>query len=221
MLVCELCGTALDQDRCAVCTAEERARFNALGAGSFPGNALPPAGLTQGTGVVALRRALANGDLDLAEELWAGLLRTIQPLGAVGRRQLADSFEAFAALKDALGKREEAGLYRRRAQSASKDPALVKRREAGTRAAVGQKILGLRTGVSSRSPRSEGPSPETLRTVREQLALNEVKERRHKIMLTLGASGLVGLWVAVVTGLPMAFMVAVSCGTGWLWIRRA
>src|SRR5580704_5943804 len=111
---CELCGSALAEGRCPVCSDVERERFRSLQAGSFPANALPPSGMILGPGLARLRRALANQDLMKAEELWTELLRSVQPLGARGRGQLADCFEAFANLKEALGKPQEAERFRGR-----------------------------------------------------------------------------------------------------------
>jgi len=101
---------------------ETRVRFLALRPGTFPATALPPAGLTQGPGLPALRRALADGDLAAAEGLWDALLTTILPLGPQGRTQVADCFESYACLKDALGKPREAERFRRRPSPCARIP---------------------------------------------------------------------------------------------------
>jgi hypothetical protein len=156
--------------------------------------------------------------LELADELWAALLRTVQPLGAIGRAQLADCFEACARLKEALGKKEEAERFQRRSQSARKDPAALNRRESG-----GQ---GRSAGWDShawvlrQAGEAGAPATEAIRKAYLQLELDELKARRWRITLALGGGGLAGLWFAVVTGLPLGLLTLMGGFTGWLWVRR-
>jgi hypothetical protein len=187
-------------------------RFLALRPGSFPATAMPPEGLMQGPGLIALRRALADGDFGAAEGLWAALLQTVLPLGPLGRNQVADCFEAYACLKDALGKPKEAERFRRRALSVRKDPMVLNRR-----AALGsRKIWGGRPAWES-----DGPSPEVLQRVNAQLDREEVLGRRRKVALILGTSGIVGLGLASFTGLPTLSMLLLGLCVGWLWVRWA
>ncbi|HTA16991.1 MAG TPA: hypothetical protein VK786_04530 [bacterium] len=203
-----------------MCGAEERARFLALVPGTFPATALPPPGLVQGPGLIRLRRALANREWVLAEELWDGLLRTVQPLGAAGRSQLAECFEAYACLKDALGKPAEAERFRHRAESARKDPSHLNRHvPLGKGAAAG--VWDSRARMRRRFDSDERPSAAVLSKVRALLDREDVLERRRKIILTLGSGGLAGVLCAAFTDLPTGVMALVGVGMGWLlWARK-
>jgi hypothetical protein len=200
---------------------EERARFLALEPGAFPATALPPPGLAQGPGLIGLRRALANRELDRAEELWDGLLRTVQPLGAVGRSQLAECFEAYACLKDALGKSDEAERFRHRAESARKDPSHLNRRiPSGTGAAAGG-VWDSQAWARRRFEAFDRPSAAVLGKVRALLDREDALARRRRIFLILGSSALAGIVCAEFTGLPSEAMAPVGAGMGWLlWARK-
>jgi len=203
-----------------VCGAEERARFLALKPGTFPATALPPPGLAQGPGLISLRRALANRQWVLAEELWDGLLRTVQPLGTVGRGQLAECFEAYACLKEALGKSAEAERFRHRAGSARKDPSHLKR-HAPIGAGSGGGGWDSQAWVRRHFDAADRPSAEVLSKVRAILDREDVLARRRKIVLTLGSGGLAGIVCAAFTDLPTGMMALVGVGMGWLlWARK-
>jgi hypothetical protein len=203
-----------------VCGSEERARFLALKPGTFPATALPPPGLDQGPGLISLRRALAKRQWVLAEELWDGLLRTVQPLGAAGRSQLAECFEAYACLKDALGKSAEAERFRHRAESARKDPSHLNRHAPFGKGSVAGEWAG-RARMRRRFDADDRPSAAVLVQVRALLDREDVLERRRKIVLSLGSGGLAGIVCAAFTDLPTGLMALVGAGMGWLlWARK-
>ena len=216
---CELCGSPLYQDRCPACTGEERARFKGMEPGSFPATALPPPGLTQGAGLARLRRALANRELEQADELWAGVLRTVQPLGSQGRRMLADCFDAYACLKDAMGKDMEAERFRQRARSARKDPSAVSRhQDAG---ASEGRSWDLEAWKRLQPEQAGASSEETVQRVREQLERDEAAGLRRRKLLGMGGGGLAGLVCAAVVGLPALIPVLLGAGLGYYLASRA
>ena len=203
-----------------MCGADERARYLALKPGTFPATALPPPGLAQGAGLISLRRALANRQWVLAEELWDGLLRTVQPLGAAGRGQLAECFEAYACLKEALGKSTEAERFRHRAGSARKDPSHLNRHAPPGAGPVGGAWDG-HAWARRHFDAADRPSAAVLNKVRAILDREDVLARRRKIILTLGSGGLAGVVCAAFTDLPTGVMALVGVGMGWLlWARK-
>lgn len=139
-------------------------------------------------------------------------------MGAIGRAQLADCFEAWARLKEALGRKDEAERFLRRSLSARKDPAVLNRHETGARGRGAG--WDSHAWVLRQAGEAGGPATEAIRKAYLQLELDEAKARRWKVFLALGGGGLSGLWFAVVTGLPMGLLALMGGFTGWLWVRR-
>lgn len=215
--VCELCGALLEQDRCPVCSEEQRAHFRALKPGVFPATALPPLDMIQGPGLANLRRALADRDLVRAEELWENVLGALQPLGPRGRAHLSECFDACAAVKEALGKSAEAAILRRRAVTARKDPSELTR-GGGNR----PRTSGWDQSTWLRLQSEEGgarPQAEIDKAFAE-LEAAEARSRRKVRIVAVAAGGFGGLWLSVVTGIPAWFMVLFGAGMGWIWVRK-
>jgi hypothetical protein len=170
-----------------------------------------------GPGLARLRRALANQELGRADELWSELLRTVQPLGAKGRQQLADCFEAFASLKEALGKPVEAERFRRRAATARKDPSELQRHGSGDAANPGwdnHAWVRLQAGELSQA------AEDAIQKVHVELEIAETRGYRRALLLALGFGALVGLWVGALTRLPMAVLALLGAVVGIFWARK-
>jgi hypothetical protein len=170
-----------------------------------------------GPGLARLRRALVDRDLMRAEELWAELLRSVQPLGALGRGQLADCFEAFANLKEAMGKPQEAERFRGRAVTARKDPSELARHGAGGAAASG---WDTHAWVRLQSGEVSEAAQQAIHEVREQLERAEARGYRQSVLLALCAGAIIGLWVGAITRLPMSVLAVSGALLGCLWARK-
>jgi hypothetical protein len=180
---------------------------------------MPPLDLGQGAGLVRLRRALVAGDLVLADALWAELLKAMRPFGARGRGQLADCFEACAALKQALGKDVEAQRFRHRAASARKEPGELQRH--ASRQANGGSGWDNHAWLRLQADEVGGPNPEAMASARAALEKQEAQGRRRKRALWVGAGAFAGLWIWVITGLPAWFMVPLGALVGWRWSGKS
>lgn len=217
MPLCPLCGQPMSEGACPRCGVDEQALLRALKPGVFPATAFPPDGLNASGPALDLKRALVRGDLERAETLWESILRTLRPLGRDGRRQLADCFEACAALLEARSRPKDAEGMRRRALSMRKDPAALIRRPSAAQGPGWDSHPWLRAQAGD----LDIPAPETLRRARAEFERVQTANARRRGLLAVGLAGFAGLWCAVVTGLPGALLVPVGLGLGWLWARRA
>lgn len=151
---------------------------------------LPPAGAADPAALERLRACLGSGDGEGAEAAWERILAAMRPLGAEGRRQLAEAFEACAALKARLGKTEEARRLRQRAASARKDPGQLRLKPAGAAPAL-----------AARRPDPEGPDEGRQRRIEaaraELEALLRVQERRKRAWAIAIAASLLAALLAL------------------------
>jgi len=138
----------------------------------------------------------------------------VQPLGALGRRQLADCFLALASLKRAMGKGPDAELLERRAQTARKDPSDLSRHRSAGPGWDNHAWLRLQADEAG------APSSEALAEVRRQLRESEDRGARRRTVLGLLFGGLAGLWVSVATGIPGLYLGPVGAALGFAWARR-
>jgi len=181
--------------------------------------AMPPKGAVSAEVAGSLRRTLMAQDLSGAELLWAQVLSTLRPLGPEGRRQLAASLEACAALKDALGKQVEAQRLRQRAATARKDPQELQRKQAGLPqgGAVGwDNHAWLRLQADEDSPDRQA----AIARVRAEMEQAEAFSKRRNRALQVGALSLVGLAGGSAMGLPALATGVFGAGLGWFLSRH-
>ncbi len=197
---------------CPECKGGLQARLAGLGR-TFPGPAMPPPGLGRPEDALRLRLALLAGEWVRAEGLWDALLRTLRPLGRSGRAQLAECFEACAALKEALGKPAEAARLRSRGATLRKDASSVARRAASGSG------WDSHAWTSAQAADAAEALPRVLKA-RDELARLEAVWARRRLGWALVLGALAGVWVALVVGLPVALLATAGAGAGLVWARR-
>jgi hypothetical protein len=218
MTHCEICSSLLDLDRCPHCDGALRDRFRHLIPGEFPATAMPAQDSLDLPLQGRLRRALLSGDLRGAEQAWDLALAGLRPIGPEGRARIGEAFDAVAALKEALGKPDEARRLRQRALSARKDPTDLRRKQkldGGEQRFehVQRNVFDEDTDAARRNER--------IRAVEAELARQlELRERRERALKRAALGGLAGAATGGVLGFPFVAGGALGAGLGLAWKRR-
>jgi hypothetical protein len=218
MADCEICNAPLQAGHCPDCSDALRERYRDWRSAAFPFTAQPPAGAADAYVLGRLRRALLEGDWAQAEAIWGGILPGLRPMGPQGRAQLAEALEAFALLKEHLGKADEARRLRQRAATARKDPSELRFKQAKDESHRWDEHAWL-----AAQAREEGHDPgREARVAAAQAELERqlaAQEKRHT-GLSVGALGFVGAVASPVVGLPSSLGVLLGAGLGWAWSKR-
>ena len=218
MPLCTLCGSLLAEDACPHCGRSLPQTFAALPASSFPAAALPPPGVGTAVQRSQLALQLSQGRLAEADALMGALVRTLRPLGAQGRAQLAGTLGAWAELKAARGLAREAEGLGQRSASAAKDPQELHRKQAtGEDGSVGwdnHAWLRLQADEGARPP--VALVEQVRRDVERGLQSGERKARGFKV----AAGALLAFGVADLLGLPLAWTAGLGALVGWVWSLR-
>jgi hypothetical protein len=178
--------------------------------------ALPPAGSVSSGARELLRGHLERGDLQAADAAFSGILASMRPIGAEGRRQWAAALEACAALKERLERPEEARRLRQRAASARKDPSELRRKQGSDQ---GQR-WDEHAWVKAQVEEPDAGRPDRIAAVQRELDRQLRLQERRQRALKLGAGGLAGLVSSPVLGLPIGLGGALGAGLAWAWLRR-
>jgi hypothetical protein len=218
MAACEICSAPLNAGQCPDCPEALRQRYAAWQSAAFPFTAQPPAGSADAFVIGRLRRALLQGDFAQAEAVWTGILPGLRPIGSQGRAQLAEALEAFALLKDHLGKADEARRLRQRAATARKDPSELRFKQTKDESHRWDDHAWL-----AAQAREEGPDPgrdARIAAVQAELERQLEAQESRKIGLTIGALSFAGVVASPVVGLPFGLGGVLGAGIGWAWSRR-
>lgn len=216
MAFCEICRSQLLEGHCAFCADALRDRFARRQSAEFPFTAQAPEGAVDAQTLGRLRRFLLLGDLASAEQVWDGLLPGLRPIGVEGRRLMGEALEAFAVLKDHLGKAEDARRLRRRAASARKDPSELKFKQSRDDLHRWESHAWLRAQMDEQDAGRAARVAAVQRELERQLRLQDRRQRTLK----LGACGLVGVATGPVLGLPLPLGGVLGAGLAWAWLRR-
>jgi hypothetical protein len=217
--LCALCGSPLHGVDCPLCSLELRQTFAQADASSLPWAAMPPAGAGTPLQRQRLALSLSQAEWALADAQLAALVKTLRPLGAEGRRQLAATLAAWGQLKAAQGLAREADGLRQRAVTAAKDPHDLQRKQAAGQDGGGS--WDNHAWVRLQAEEAGLTQPAVVQKVRDDLDAAERKQERRERGWKVAALAFAGALGTAAADLPVLAGMAVGALAGLWWSRRA